>query len=1110
MADTSLTVGETSSVTFTFSEAVTGFTSGDLTIANGTLSSIYSPSKDNVTFKATFTPTANITDATNLITIAMAGVQDTAGNSGSGSTDSNNFAIDNVRPTATIVVADNSLTVGEASSVTFTFSEAVTNFDNSDLTIENGSLTGVSSNDGGITWTATFTPTIIIDSSNLINIDNTTLTDIAGNAGSGSTDSNNYAINNVVVPAVNSVTQSSGDGYYKTGDTVTLSVNFDQAVTVNPASGTPYLLLETGASDEQASYVSGSGTNVLTFMFTVQFGDNSVDLQYQSISALVLNGGTIKSTSDGTTAANLALPALVSGSSLAGASAVIVDTTRPTASIVVADNSLTVGETSLVTFTFSEAVTGFTNSDLDLKIANGTLDTVSSIDGGITYTATFIPTSSIIDASNLITIDMTGVQDAAGNAGTGMTNSNNYAIDTVRPTVNIVVSDTAVLAGETSLVTFTFSEAVTGFNDADLIIANGTLDAISSTDNITYTATFRPTASITDATNLIRIANAGVQDAAGNAGKGTTDSNNYAIATVRPTAGIVVADSALVAGETSLVTFTFSEAVLDFSNDDLTIVNGSLSTVGSIDGGTTYTATFTPTVSITDATNVITLANTGVTNAVGNAGSGTTDSNNYAIATVRPTATIVVADNSLTVGETSLVTFTFTEAVTGFTPADVTVPNGKLYNLLSIDGGITWTATLTPSTSTTAASNVLTLNKTGIQDLAGNAGTGSVTSGNYAVDTVRPTLASSIVISNTALKIDSSATVTFTFNEAVTGFTSTNVTVPNGLLSNLSSSDGGITWTATLTPSTSTTAASNVLTLDNTGIQDLAGNAGTGNSTSSNYMVDTTPAVSTGINLSQISGNAESRSSSVNSNAVVINNSAISNTGNSSAGNNVIVMTGNNSLSTSIDNNSANSRFSSDSFNSSSLSPSSSFSQTIVVDMKLNINSSSGNAMANTISLPSSAFSGLNADGILSITATQSTGQSLPSWISVNPSTGAVTVKAGAVVTSPITVKVIIRDAQGKQVEVLVKVQAQKDATESKPSAQKPKQDQQTDNEKNLPATKDPTQQQGQREQSDQSLAQVIKPGLTEQLKQTGSKGFELKRSKLLASVASLVAKDAA
>jgi hypothetical protein len=37
----------------------------------------------------------------------------------------------------------------------------------------------------------------------------------------------------------------------------------------------------------------------------------------------------------------------------------------------------------------------------------------------------------------------------------------------------------------------------------------------------------------------------------------------------------------------------------------------------------------------------------------GQRGSGTTDSNNYAIDTQRPTATIVVADTALAVGETS-------------------------------------------------------------------------------------------------------------------------------------------------------------------------------------------------------------------------------------------------------------------------------------------------------------------------------------------------------------------------------------------------------------------------------------------------------------------------
>ena len=54
----------------------------------------------------------------------------------------------------------------------------------------------------------------------------------------------------------------------------------------------------------------------------------------------------------------------------------------------------------------------------------------------------------------------TGVADAAGNAGAGSTDSNNYAIDSTRPTASIVVADTSLTAGETSLVTVTFSEAV--------------------------------------------------------------------------------------------------------------------------------------------------------------------------------------------------------------------------------------------------------------------------------------------------------------------------------------------------------------------------------------------------------------------------------------------------------------------------------------------------------------------------------------------------------------------------------------------------------------------------------------------------------------------------
>ncbi|WDG57181.1 Ig-like domain-containing protein [Pseudomonas chlororaphis] len=807
VADNALRVGETSLVTITFSEAVSGFTNADLSITNGTLSAV-SSSDGGITWTGTFTPSASITDTSNLITLDNTGIADLAGNAGSGTTDSNNYAIDTVRPTATIVVADSTLTAGETSLVTITFSEAVSGFTNADLSIANGTLSAVSSSDGGITWTATFTPTDgISDASNLITLNNTGIADLAGNTGSGTTDSGNYVINTAHPTATIVV----ADNALRIGETSLVTITFSEAVTgftnadLTVANGT---LSAVSSSD-------GGITWTATFTPSTSITDatNVITLDNTGVQNSVGNLGQGSSNSN-----NYA-----------------IDTVRPTATIVVADSALRIGETSLVTITFSEAVSGFTNADL--SIANGTLTAVSSSDGGITWTATFTPAASISDTSNLITLDNTGIADLSGNAGSGTTDSNNYAIDTVRPTATIVVADSALSAGETSLVTITFSEAVSGFTNADLSIANGTLTAVSSGDGgITWTATFTPTVGVADASNLITLNNTGIADLAGNTGSGTTNSNNYSIDTVLPTATIVVADNALRIGETSLVTITFSEAVSGFSNADLTVSNGALSAVSSSDGGVTWTATFTPTSSITDSSNLITLDNSGVTNASGNAGSGTTDSNNYAIDTVRPTATIVVADSALGVGQTSLVTITFSEAVIGFTLADLTVANGTLSGLSTSDN-ITYTATLTPTASITDSTNLITLDNTGITDGAGNTGSGTTDSNNYAVDSLRPT--ATIVLADTTLKAGETSLVTITFSEAVSGFTNADLSIANGTLTAVSSSDGGLTWTATFTPTAGIADASNVITLNNTGVSDLAGNAGSGTTNSGNYSIDT-------------------------------------------------------------------------------------------------------------------------------------------------------------------------------------------------------------------------------------------------------------------------------
>ena len=808
VADPALTAGETSLVTITFSEAVTGFTLADLTASHGSLSSL-SSADGGITWTATFTPGTNTNSASNVIALANTGIADLAGNAGAGTTNSANYTVDTVLPSATIVVANPTLKIGDSSQVMITFNEAVTGFSNADLTITNGTLSAVSSSDGGITWGATFTPSSAIsDATNLITLDNSGVqAAVSGNVGVGTSNSNNYAID-TQRPTATVVVNNDHLGI---GGSSLVTITFSEAVTGFSLAD---LTTDNGTLSSLSTSDNITYTATLTPVAGVTQNNNHIVLDNTGVTDGVGNVGS------GTTSSN----------------AYMIDSQRPTATIVMADPVLSAGQTSLVTVTFSEAVSGFDNSDL--SVPNGTLSTVSSADGGVTWTATFTPTGNVRDTTNLISLNNAGYTDLAGNAGSGVTNSGNFTIDTVQPSATIVVADNALNIGDTSLVTITFSEAVSGFTNADLTIANGTLTAVSSNDGgVTWTATFTPSSAISDTSNVITLDNSGVQNGSGNSGSGTTDSNNYAVDTVRPTATIVVANPALGVGGSSAVVITFSEAVTGFSNADLTVNNGTLSAVSSADGGVTWTATFTPTSGVTDTSNVITLDNTGIADLAGNSGSGTTDSNNYAIDSQRPTATIVMADPVLSAGQTSLVTVTFSEAVSGFDNSDLNVAHGTLSAVSSSDGGITWTALFTPAAGIRAASNVITLANTGIADLTGNAGTGTTDSANYSIDTVLPT--ATIVVGDTALKAGETAPVTITFSEAVSGFTLADLSVANGVLSNLASSDGGVTWTATLTPTADVTDTSNLISLDNSGVQTAAGNAGSGSTDSNNYAIDT-------------------------------------------------------------------------------------------------------------------------------------------------------------------------------------------------------------------------------------------------------------------------------
>src|SRR5206468_1250965 len=141
-------------VTFTFSEAVTSFTNADLTVQNGTHTSVTS-SEGGITWTAKLTAGGAHTYTTVTITPPNPAVFGLAGNANSGATDSNNYAVDSVRPTVALSFPTRRASDLDDAQVTFTFSEAVTSFTNADLSVQNGTLTSVSASDCGITWTAT-------------------------------------------------------------------------------------------------------------------------------------------------------------------------------------------------------------------------------------------------------------------------------------------------------------------------------------------------------------------------------------------------------------------------------------------------------------------------------------------------------------------------------------------------------------------------------------------------------------------------------------------------------------------------------------------------------------------------------------------------------------------------------------------------------------------------------------------------------------------------------------------------------------------------------------------------------------------------------------------
>jgi hypothetical protein len=789
-----LKIGETATINFKFSTAPVGFAFGDIVVAGGALGPL-TATADPLVFSAVFTPSAGLAGGNAAISVASGLFTDAQLNAGVGGS-MTPISIDTLAPTLSITSSVNAVNGAGTALITFTFSEAPAVFSQGDVTASNGSLSNLTATANPLVYTALFTPAANVAAGNaVITVAAGAFTDLAGNGGplfaspgiavdtvapllAGSSvlfsaDTGSSATDLITRTAAQSIAGTLSGGVLAVGDVVEVSFN-------NGANWTT-----------ATSSVGGTGWVLSGQTLT---GPGTLQVRVSDASG---NHGTVSS------------------------HAYTLDTTAPTVVVSSDVASLRAGQAATISFTFSEAPAGFVVGDL--IASGGSLSGFTSTANPLVYTVLLTPTPGI-NGSASVTLGNNLYTDIAGNSGGGGV-SPSISVDTLAPTLQISSSATALKAGETATITFTFSDAPLGFALGDISAAGGTLSGLAAgADPKVYTATFTPTAGTAGASAVISVAAGLYTDMAGNAGA-IANSAAIAIDTLAPaTTGLTVAFSAdhgasnsdlVTNAATQILSGTLSAPLAVGETVQVSLDNGAhwLDAAGS-PGGSVWALP--PQLLSGGGTLQVRVAD-----AAGNTGPAISAA--YVLDLVAPTMTVTSSAAAVKAGESVTLTFTFSEAPSGFTQADLVPVNGSLSGFAVGADPRVYTVLLTPDAGLSGAAARVTLAPGMYTDVAGNAGAG-LASSLITVDTAPPAL--QIASSAANLRIGEQATITFTFSEAPLGFAFGDVSVSGGVLSGFGLTANPLVYTAIFTPTQGVSGGSASITVAGGSYLDAAGNAG--------------------------------------------------------------------------------------------------------------------------------------------------------------------------------------------------------------------------------------------------------------------------------------------
>ncbi|MEO1210899.1 MAG: hypothetical protein AAFX78_15350 [Cyanobacteria bacterium J06638_20] len=603
------------------------------------------------------------------------------------------------------------------------------------------------------------------------------LTDVAGNAVDptlpAGANYETFVVENTA-PTITGVTSTNADDTYGVGDTIDIEVAFDEIVFVDTTGGIPTLDLNSGGG-VAAEYIDGNGTDTLVFRYTIADGEDTLDLDYNSIGALQLNGGTIRDLAANDAAVALATPG--DAGSISDDQDIVVDTTEPTIlSIVRQDPTDEVTNADALTFrvTFSEEVDPATVQDADFTV-NGVVVNVASVTpvGSNDVFDVVVNDAAIANFNGVVGLDVTGeIRDAGGNLldTTEPTTDQTYTLDNTAPAIANITSSTPdgrYNAGDNILVQVEFDGAVSvdPLNLPSLDLSNGTTATFVSADGniVTFSYTIADgDAESPDLDVTTVIAPAGsITDAAGNdanvtipAGENLADEKDLVVDTAAPTLvsitrldpviNIVTNPTALTNADSVVFQVTFSEAMqtagvtaADF------LPTGTNATITSVepDGGTSETV-FNVTLlggdlATLDGVVGLDLSPTAILQDLAGNNLDPADvadpDETYTLDNTPPTVQSVAFDNTETpdgtysIGDVITILISFSETVTVTGAPELTLDSGgtATYNSSNVDGTeLTFLYTVADGDTSTdldyTNTNALTLNGGAIADIATN------------------------------------------------------------------------------------------------------------------------------------------------------------------------------------------------------------------------------------------------------------------------------------------------------------------------------------------------------------------------------------------------------